>query len=196
MKRLLILMLFTAGCASTDMVQEELSLCPQYFQDNVGEAKILPLWSAVIPIIGGPTGWLNKDGSYTLTALAGRDVVLHEAFHSFDFKTHQRRRAEHKEFVEAWGGVPKPQLALYLACAAVPFICKIPVPGHATLYGRSNGAEDAAETFVFWMRGKTRNDEKLMNKCVVIENFVKGRYNNIKLARTVNPAISSDVHAD
>lgn len=178
MKRLLILTLVTAGCASTDMVRDEISLCPRYFQDNVGEAKILPLWSAIIPIVGGPTGWLNKDGSYTLTALAGRDVVLHEAFHSFDFKTHQRRRAEHNKFVKAWGGVPKPQLAFYLACAAVPIIGKLPVPGHATLYGCSNGAEDAAETFVFWMRGKTRNDKKLMKKCAVIENFVKGRYND------------------
>ncbi len=178
MKRLSILMLLTAGCVSTEMVREELSLCPQYFQDNAGQAKILPLWSAAIPIVGGPTGWLNKDGSYTLTALAGRDVILHEAFHSFDFNTHKRRRDEHNEVVEAWGGVPKPQLAFYLACAAVPFIGKIPVRGHATLYGCSNGAEDAAETFVFWMRGKTRDDEELMNKCAVIENFVKGRYND------------------
>ncbi len=176
MKRLLILMVFVSGCASQRAVQEELSLCPQYFQDNVGEAKVLPVWSAVIPLIGGPSGWLNKDGSYTLTALASRDVILHEAFHSFDFNSYQQRRAEHSKFVRAWGGVPKPQLALYLACAAVPLVGKIPVPGHASLYGLSNGVEDSAETFVFCMRDKKRNDKKLMNKSSVIGRFVKGKY--------------------
>ena len=177
---LVILLLFTSGCASVDMVQEELSLCPQYFRDNVGDARVLPVWSAIIPLTGGPIGWLNKDGSYTLTSLAGRDVILHEAFHSFDYRCYRQRRTEHDKFVSAWGGVPKPDLVLYLACAAVPIIGKIPVPGHASLYGCSNGVEDAAETFVFWMRGKTRNDEKLMSKCGVIENFVKGKYSSSK----------------
>ena len=155
-------------------------MCPQYFQDNVGQAKILPVWSALIPIMGGPTGWLNKDGSYTLTALAGRDVILHEAFHSFDFQAYRERKAEHGRFIEAWGGVPKPQLAVYLACAAIPGIGKIPVPGHASLYGCSNGVEDSAETFVFWIRGKKRNDNKLMHKCSVIESFVTGQYRDDK----------------
>jgi len=175
---LLMLVLLISGCVSTEVVQREIEQCPQYFQDNVGEAKILPIWSAVIPLVGGPIGWLNEDGSYTLTSLANRDVLLHEAFHSVDFWIYQHRRDEHNRFVAAWGGVPAPQLALYLICAAVPIVSKVPVPGHVNLYGCSNGMEDAAETFVFWMRGKKRNDKKLMNKCAAIESFVNGAYSD------------------
>jgi len=175
---LLMLVLLISGCVSTEVVQREIEQCPQYFQDNVGEAKILPIWSAVIPLLGGPIGWLNKDGSYTLTSLADRDIVLHEAFHSFHFRTYQQRRNEHNRFAVAWGGVPEPQLALYLICAAVPIVGKVSFPGHVNLYGCSNVVEDAAETFVFWMRGKKRNDKKLMNKCAVIESFVYGAYSD------------------
>lgn len=168
------------GCVSTKVVQQELKLCPQYFQDNVGEAKILPIWSVVIPLIGGPHGWLNKDGSYTLTALASRDVILHEAFHSFDFKCWKERRTEHDDFRMSWGGSPKPQLGLYLILPfiepvlCVPLVRKLPIPGYVNLYGLCNGNEDAAETFVFYVRDKKRNDKKVMNKRDIIKWLVNG----------------------
>lgn len=170
------LVLSHCGCVSDRVVQKELKLCPQYFQDNVGEAKILPIWSAVVPIMGGPVGWLNKDGSYTLTALASKKIRLHEAFHSFDFNVHRRHKVSHDAFIRNWGGVPKPQIVIYLAAAAFPVVDKIPIPGHVSLYGLSNGVEDTAQTFSFWIRGKTRNDKELTRKCKVIEKFTKGHF--------------------
>ena len=94
--------------------------------------------------------------------------------------------------------MPEPQLALYLICAAVPIVGKVSVPGHVNLYGCSNVVEDAAETFVFWMRGKKRNDKKLMNKCAVIESFVNGAYGHgtQELRDTYNPELLISMASD
>jgi len=165
-----------SGCATTKKVEMEISGCPQYFRDNVGEAKILPIWSAIIPIMGGPVGWLNKDGSYTLTAIADRKVRLHEAFHSFDFNSYHRDRDAHDAFVRDWGGIPRQNIVVYLAAAAVPIIDKIPIPGYVSIYGLSNGVEDAAETFSFGAQGKSRNDKELMRKWRVVDRYARGHY--------------------
>lgn len=171
--------LVVGGCVSEQMVNEQLALCPKYFQDNVGETRILPIWSAIIPLTGGPVGWLNKsDGSYSLTALATKDVILHEAFHSVDYCCAENRPDEWKQFVEEFScKVPKPNIFIYAACFITPFIQDIPVPGYVRLYGCSTGAEDAADCFVFWLRGKERkNDPQLERKCRVVAKFATGQY--------------------
>lgn len=176
----LSILLAMAGCASQQMVDEQLALCPKYFQENTGEAYVLPFYSAAVPILGGPVGWMNKsdpNGSYTLTSLADKDVVLHEAFHSFDYRCALNRKEEWKGFVNDFSqGNPKPDLLAYLSCITIPIVQHIPVPGHVRLYGCSTGAEDAADCFVFWVRGRKRNDPELMRKVKAAGNFASGEY--------------------
>jgi len=172
---------FISGCASQKLVNEQLSLCPDYFRQNVGQVRILPFWSAIVPLTGGPVGWLNKsDGTYSLTSLAGKDVVLHESFHSFDFLCWQNRLDEWQAFVKDFtqDKPRKPNVPIYFLNMTVPFATNVPVPGHVRLYGLATGAEDAADCFVFGIRGQKRNDAELMRKCQVIKNYTEGKMAN------------------
>lgn len=176
-----VVLLAIASCTSQQMVDEQLALCPEYFQENVGQTYVLPFYSAVVPILGGPVAWLNKsdpNGSYTLTSLASKDAVLHEAFHSFDYRCALNRNEEWKRFVNDFsqGNPPKPNLLAYFSCMAIPPIRYIPVPGHVNLYGCATGAEDAAYCFAFGIRGRKRDDPELMRKCGVVGRFARGEY--------------------
>jgi len=167
-----------AGCVSPEMLNEQLALCPEYFQRNVGKEHILPFWTVISPLTGGPIGWLNKsDGSFCLTPLAGKNVILHEAFHSFDYRCANQQPEEWKRFVKDFSGLaPKPNLPVYFFSMSLPIIRDIPVKGHVRLYGCSTGAEDAADCFVFWIQGKNRDDPELARKCQVVKRFVEGQY--------------------
>ena len=169
-----------AGCVSQQIHGEQLALCPEYFQQNVGKGHILPFRTAILPLIGGPVGWLNKsDGSYSLTPLAGKNVILHEAFHSFDYRCAKERPDEWKRFTKDFCNgkdIPKPNLSAYLVGMTLPVIRDIPVKGHVRLYSRATGAEDAADCFAFWMRGKNRDDPELIRKCKLIKRFAEGQY--------------------
>jgi len=166
------------GCVSQQVLDEQLALCPEHFQRNVGKERILPFWTAILPLTGGPIGWLNKsDGSFSLTPLASKDIILHEAFHSFDYRCANQRPEEWKRFVKDFSGLaPKPNLPVYFFSMSLPIIRDIPVKGHVRLYSCSTSAEDAADCFVFWTRGKNRNDPELARKCQVVKRFVEGQY--------------------
>jgi hypothetical protein len=168
------------GCVSQKIHDEQLALCPEYFQQNVGEGHVLPFWTAILPLTGGPVGWLNKsDGSYSVTPLAGKFTILHEAFHSFDYRCAKERPDEWKRFIKDFCNgkdVPKPDLPAYLVGMTLPGIRDIPVKGHVRLYGRATGAEDAADCFAFCIQGKSRDDPELMRKCGVVKQFAEGQY--------------------
>lgn len=58
----------------------------------------------------------------------------------------------------------------------LPVVRDIPLKGHIRLYSCATGAEDAADCFAFWMRGKSRDDPKLRRKCKVVKQFAEGQY--------------------
>jgi len=169
-----------AGCVSQRVLDEQLALCPEYFQRNVGKERILPFWTVILPLTGGPVGWLNKsDGSFCLTPLASKNVILHEAFHSFDYRCANQRPEEWKQFIRDFcngKNIPKPDLLAYWCGITLPIIRDIPVKGHVRLYSCATGAEDAADCFVFWMQGKNRDDPELIRKYKVVKRFVEGQY--------------------
>ena len=181
---LILSALTLTGCVSEQTVNEQLSLCPKYFQENIAKPNILPWYSAIVPLTGGPVGWANAhdpNGAWTITSLASKGHVLHEAFHSFTIRSYYNKRKEFDAFVHAFtdgNGSPKPNTFVYLTSFIVPMITYLPVPGHVNFYSMSSGGEDSANAFAFWMQGKKRNDKKLTRKIKVIENYTTGKYLN------------------
>lgn len=187
-KKLIVAVLLglIVGCVSEQSVQKQISLCPEYFQKNIGEVKILPFWTVIIPLACGPVGWMNKSDpniSCSLTPLADKATVFHEMFHTFEWQAAKERPGEWQRFQKDFcnGNVKnysKSRLGPIapLMCMAFPPIGDIPIHGHVRFYGLSWGAEDTADCFAFWMIGRKRNDLELMRKCEVVGKFARGEY--------------------
>lgn len=184
------LLLLLSGCMSHEIAQREIAQCPQYFQDNIGEIKIEPLspWSIIFK------GYVHVDEPNCpvhLLALANKDTVLEEAFHSFELRTGKNKIGEWERFYyefhsdgstyRNYGGLASSAIIL-----SVPFIDMMPVKGKVNFHSTISHLEDTAECFVFWMRNKKRNDPVLMHKCKVVEKFVNGGYST-SWAKTTLP---------
>ena len=163
---------------SQETAQREIAKCPQYFQDNIGTIKIEPLspWSIIFK------GYVNVDEPdcpVHLVALADKDTVLEEAFHSFELRAGKNRNEEWERFYydfhmdgstyKSYGGLVSSAIIL-----SVPFIDMMPVKGKVNFHSTISHLEDTAECFVFWMRNRHRNDPILMRKCKAVEKFVTG----------------------
>ena len=175
----LIVVTSLLGCISNNSIDRQIAQCPEYFQNNVGTAKILPFWYAFFNLTGGPTGWCDRDtGNYYLSPLASEYVVLHEAFHSFDVLTYRDRQDEWQRFTQDFG-IATPNPLVYFACMLIPFVQDVPVPGYVRLYGLSNGAEDSADCFAYWVRSGQSKDIELQLKLLIIKKYTTGQYNGM-----------------
>jgi hypothetical protein len=177
-KILSILLLFVAGCVSQNTARQEISKCPKYFQDNIGEIKI----ETLSPLSVVFRGYASDDSNSIihLYAFAGKDTVLEESFHSFEHRAYNNRYGEWFRFYDDfsedgdWYGE-------YLSTAiilGVPLIDKLGPGGRGKVNFHSTVShmEDAAECFIFWMKGKHTDDPILAKKVKAVEKFVTGGY--------------------
>jgi len=180
MRRATVLILaLTCGCVSKQKVERELSLCPDYFRQNIGKAFVMPISIEGIMGLYGRVDTKDPEHPfYIYGPFANADTVLHEAFHSFEYRAGHQRKDEWQAFYDdfhngkTWYfGVPG-----LFACMFVPFLGDMPLPGHVRFYSALHRLEDTADCFAFWMRGKKRNDKELNRKCEIVGKFAQGYY--------------------
>jgi hypothetical protein len=176
---LIICCLLVAGCVSEQQAKEQLSLCPEYMQKNIGPCKVYPI---SLRGILGLQGEMIKDSEgtfYVYGPFASKDTVLHEAFHSLDWRIATTRNEEWTSFTKDFCSERKAfygGLSLRLFCVFTWPLQEIPISGYPRLYSTISPAEDAADCFVMWLRNKQRRDEELRRKCQVVGDFAQGKY--------------------
>jgi len=183
MKKLLHLLILTicliSGCTSNNAVNEILSTCPQYFQDNIGKVIIKPI-SPSEPHLRGAVYPKEPENPIYLYGPIEPNIVFHEAFHSFEMRAGHNRPGEWELFYRDFHvGDPDPQYLgseVYDITRDVPFSQDVLVKGYVRFYSTANHFEDAADCFVFYMRGRKRNDPMLMRKVQAVHKFVNGEY--------------------
>jgi len=181
MSRALFPLLFLlSGCVSHQVAEKEISQCPDYFRNNIGEVKIEPL-SPFSVIFKGYVHLKEEGCPIHLLALADRNTVLEEAFHSFEFRAGTNRVNEWGRFYQDFhkdGTTYKNYGGLFssLVILTIPFVDKLPVDGKVNFHSTVSHFEDTAECFVFVMRQHQTNDAVLLQKCEAIKKFVNGVY--------------------
>jgi hypothetical protein len=180
MKLLLsILLLFLSGCISQNTARQEISKCPKYFQDNIGEVKI-ETFSPLSVIFKGYVSGTEPNGSIHLYAFADKDTVLEESFHSFEHRAYNNRYGEWVSFYNDFSE-DSDWYSGYLSTAVIlniPLIDKLGPggKGKVNFHSTVSHMEDSAECFIFWMRGKHTEDPVLAKKVKAVEKFVTGGY--------------------
>jgi len=92
MKHLLLLICLT-GCVN----QACLDTCPAYFKENIGQVKYQP-WNPLGLLFRGLVQTTDPNGTIYLYILADDDVLLEEAFHSFEIRAGHNRYEEWERF--------------------------------------------------------------------------------------------------
>lgn len=156
------------GCLSQAAIDEQLVLCPEFIQDNIGEIKYEPFSPFSLLLVNGLTS--KSTGDIWLFALADKNTVLHEAAHSVYF-----RAKDTEQFYNDFSQMSKPKLHNNLVLFAVPMAGWLPCKNFRNLYASTNIYEDMAECFVAGM--KSEKGGKLFNKKVdrVMEFYIKGK---------------------
>ena len=176
---LCVFVIFMQGCLSRAMIDEQLALCPEFVQNNVGEIKYMPIsWGTAMGISGVTD---KKTGEIWLTAWAGEHTLMHEIGHSVYF-----RAEDAEQFYSDFSQMSKPKSQNNLVLFAVPMAGYLPYKDFRNLYSSTNIYEDMAECFVAGMRGEKGSEA--FNKKVdrVMEFYIKGKWNG----KTMNGLIS------
>jgi len=101
---LLLGLIFFSGCMSQSTIDQQLALCPQYVQENVGDIKYMPISWGTLMFISGVTD--KNTGEIWLTAWANKHALLHEIGHSVYFRvSNEEFTKEFKKksgFVSIW----------------------------------------------------------------------------------------------
>ena len=162
------------------MAEKEISQCPDYFRNNIGEIRIEHL-SPLSIIFKGYVYSKEQGCPIHLLALADKNTVLEEAFHSFEFRAGLNRKDEWKRFYYDFHGGETTYkdyggLLSSLVILSIPFADKLPAKGKVNFHSTVSHFEDTAECFVFLMRQHQTNDSVLLRKCDAVRRFVNGKY--------------------
>jgi hypothetical protein len=179
---LLFLGLFLAGCMNPQRASKQILRCPEYMRDNVGQVKFemspaaLFMYGFVHP---------NEPGCpIHLLPFADSDVVLEEAFHSFEMRAGNDRYDEWERFYKDFHGDGTTYknyggLAASAVIMSIPLFGDIPVPGHVNFHATVSHFEDTAACFVHTIHGRSTADPTLARKCAAVKKFVEGGYKSI-----------------
>ena len=173
-------LILSSGCVSVEKAQQALKVCPQYFQDNIGEAATEPL-SPLGVVLRGRVTYDESRCPIHLYGLFDKNIVWHEAFHSFEMRAHLNRHDEWELFQYDFGDDIYIGPVVVATMLFVPFVEQAPIPGRVRLYSSLSKLEDSADCFMYWMQcrqgKKVRNDVVLQRKLIAVEKFVTGQYN-------------------
>jgi len=99
-----LILIFLSGCMSQKVIDEQLALCPQYVQDNVGVIIYKPNSWGTAMLISGATD--IHTGEIWLTVWADKHALLHEIAHSVYFRVPNQTFTEEfcrqSGFVSIW----------------------------------------------------------------------------------------------
>ncbi|MDD5458221.1 MAG: hypothetical protein PHF37_02370 [Phycisphaerae bacterium] len=175
--------------AMLDRIDKELRLCPAYFKCNIGSIQIS--CKGFAPFV---TGFVNPDEpgwpihlksrspvEKLLVWSNDRNLLLHEASHSFEMRMGKTQYGQWFRFYNEFGnGVEKINFGAMLAKMIIPFADNVKPKGYVSLYACTNHFEDFAETHCYIRRNdieKLKNkDIILYRKCKAVERLTSGGF--------------------
>jgi len=176
-------------------IDKELTVCPQYFKQNIGAIRISTKGFA--PFV---TGYVNPDEANWPIHLKSRSVVekllvwsddkntfLHEASHSFEMRMGKTQYNQWLQFYKQFAQgkeKEKVNISAMLTQIMIPFAGSIKPKGYASLYACTNHFEDFAETHCYLRRHDIEKlkdkDVALYNKCKAVERLISGEFDSLR----------------